>query len=277
MLQILEKGHTALGLNFNIYDDNMREAAIVVYRMLLDIDDDKLEPMTRWAAVNINKDMFVYAIQLASLYGNKFKKEQILPPFIRKPNHFVNSEALWKAMHLKIAQGMINEEDSKLNQYYKNDDTYVITINTNYSGWNLPLNGCDREINYFKEDIALNSYYYGVHLLHPFWMTNDELDQLNPRHAEHYYFTHKQLMARYKLEKEHLKNVSKNATECGKCDIYMNTYNSYLMHDYGLPFPIKSPLKAEWNDEKAKLKSIDIAIKECISRGVLVVRISIFY
>ncbi|KAI8439355.1 hypothetical protein MSG28_013176, partial [Choristoneura fumiferana] len=268
MLQILEKGHTSLGLNFNIYDDNMREAAIAVFRMLLDVEDNKLEPITRWAAVNINKDMFEYAIQLASLYGNKFKKEQILPPFVRKPNHFVNSEALWKAMHLKIGQGIINEEDSKLNQYYKNDN--IITINTNYSGWNLPLNGCDREINYFKEDIALNSYYYGVHLLHPFWMTNDELDQLNPRHAEHYYFTHKQLMARFKLEKEHLKNAPENATECGKCDINMNTYNSYLMHDYGLPFPIKSPLKAEWNDDRAKLKSIDIAIKECVSRGLLV-------
>ncbi|XP_047992740.1 uncharacterized protein LOC125231338 [Leguminivora glycinivorella] len=262
MLDILKKGHTSLGLTFNIYDDNMREATVALYRLLLDVDDDKFDVIERWARVNINKDMFDYAWRLASLYGNKFKKEEMLPPFIKKPNHFVNSETMWKAMHLKLGNGMFNEEDAKLNQYYRSDD--VLFINTNYSGWNLPQNGCDREINYLKEDIALNSYYHGVHLLHPFWMSNDDLDLLNPRHAEHYYFTHKQLMARYQLEKEHL-NKDCNET----CDINQNSYNSYLMHDYGLPFPIKSSNK-EWNDGRARLKSIDIAIRECISRGLLV-------
>lgn len=249
------------GLTFSIYNDNMREATIALFRLLQFSDDDKVNAIKEWASHNINSDVVDYAFRLVSLFRDNLSKDQV-PPFMSKPNYFVNTEAITKALKLKINNGKFDVHEAQIQQFYRTDDK--ITINANYSGWHLWNDECKDHLDYFREDIGVNSYYYGMHLLYPFWMNKDELTGIDPKYAEQYYFIHQQLMARYNLEKEHLKHFNKSAdTNC------YDDFVPYLTYDNGLPFASRSSVRGEWNEEYARIKSIDIAIKECITRGVI--------
>ncbi|CAH0720332.1 unnamed protein product, partial [Brenthis ino] len=259
--QHLEDGHIMKGLTFSIYDDNMREATIALFRLLQYSDDDKVNAIKEWASHNINSDVVDYAFRLVSLFRDNLSQGQV-PPFMSKPNYFVNAEAITKALKLKINNGKFDVQEAQIQQFYRTDDK--ITINANYSGWHRWNDECKDHLDYFREDIGVNSYYYGMHLLYPFWMNKDELTGIDPKYADQYYFIHQQLMARYNLEKEHLKHFNKSAdTNC------YDDFIPYLTYDNGLPFSSRSSVHREWNEEYARIKSIDIAIKECITRGVI--------
>ncbi|XP_038222259.1 arylphorin subunit alpha-like [Zerene cesonia] len=262
LLKHIEDGHAMKGLTFNIYDDNMRETTIALFRIFQTVDKENLYIIRDWARDNINKDMLDYAWRLISLYRIDAYSKENDPPFISKPNYYINSEAIIKAFQLKSKTDKFDSEDAKINQIYKENDNII--INANYSSWNLINDGCDGDVDYFREDIGLNSYYYGVHLKFPFWMSNDELSAVDTRYAEQYYYIHQQLLARYSLEKEHLR--VRNMSSDSNC---FRDYNPYLLHDNGLPFPTRSSILPQWSDEQARIKAIDIAIRECISRGVI--------
>lgn len=272
--QFIKNGTTEKSLTFNIYDDNMREAAIALFRFLQNIEMNDYEKTIEWAEKNINRDMLNYAIRLNYLYSFKINRKEVTqtPCYVEKPNYFINSEIILKALRVQIAlthRGDLSKE-SKAEQFYQLHN--FIVMNTNYSGWYLQQNGGDEVLNYFREDIALNCYYLGIHLLHPFWMSNEELDEINSRHAEHYYYSHQQLSARYHLENEYIRQQNKvSINTVGRTD-----YNPNLVYDNGLPFPVRPPVQNKWNDEHAKLKAIDIAIRECINRG-LIIMVSFFY
>ncbi|XP_063829461.1 basic juvenile hormone-suppressible protein 2-like [Ostrinia nubilalis] len=262
----VEKGVTEKGLTFNIYDDDMRNAAIALFRLLRDtriynrVDYEKIK---KWANANVNSDMYDYAKRLTSLYSiSRGSEETLLPPFIFKPNYFVNGETIMKAMFIKNNNGQFSDSNLK-NQVFRIDKRII--INSNYSGWNIPLNGCDEKISYFKDDATLNSYYYGVHLRHPYWMPNEELDEINPKHPEHFYYIHQQLLARYRLEKEHLGTAFVKSSK-QTCE---PEYNPYLYYENGLAFPTRSSILGDMQENITYLKSIDIAIKECIYRGLV--------
>ncbi|KOB76639.1 Hexamerin 4 [Operophtera brumata] len=250
----------------------MREAAVALFRLFQSVDDENYINLKKWAEQNINNEMYVYALRLDSLYGTNTPQNSILPPFILNPRYFVNSETITKAFTMLEdlkENGKIDPATAEEDQYDEVFSAFdrkqqFIVIDSNYSGWNLPKNGIDEDINYFREDVGLNSYYLGMHLLHPFWMSNEELDMSYSRHAEHYYYVHQQLMARYLLEKEHL---PKNKPIDGRDD---TDYVPYLSYKNGLPFPTRSCIRGDWDSEKALIKSIDIAIKECIARGLII-------
>ncbi|KAM3965818.1 arylphorin subunit alpha [Aphomia sociella] len=261
-IDYMNKGYAMKGITFNIYDDNTRETAIALFHMLQEVKKGDMAFVMDWARSNINKHMLEYVLRLLTLYNNNVI-EKLLPPFIYKPHYFVNSETIAKALNLKINKGYINRQEAEVYQIYKKHDN-ILYINTNYSSWNSPADTYDILVNYFREDISLNSHYYGVHLAHPFWMSNEELDQINPRHAEHYHFKHQQLLARYNLEKEHLRNVKTVNRQ------YDSDFCSFLSYENGLAFPTRSSFLGEPNEYKVALKSIDIALKEFISRRLII-------
>ncbi|CAK1555808.1 unnamed protein product [Leptosia nina] len=257
-----EAGRAIKGLTFNIYDDNMRDATIALFRIFQCVDNEKLWLIRDWARENVNKAMFDYAWRLVSLYRVDAASKENEPPFISKPNYYINSEAIIKAFQFKTENFMTDTQIAKINQIFAGNN--LVVINTNYSSWNLISEGCEENLDYFREDIALNSYYYGVHLQYPFWMSNDELSGVDPRYAERDFYIHQQLLARYFLEKQHYR--ARNVSSESNC---FRDYNPYLLHDNGLPFPTRSSVLPQWNEEQARIKSIDIAIRECISRGVI--------
>ncbi|XP_059052759.1 arylphorin subunit alpha-like [Achroia grisella] len=263
LMEYINKGFTMKGITFNIYDDNTRKATIALFEMLQDVKKHDIPFVMDWVQSNINEHMYEYVLRLFTLYGNHVV-EKLLPPFIYKPHYFVNSETIAKAYRIKANKGQIDSQEATIYQIYKNKDD-IVYINTNYSGWNLQQDTCDLQVNYFREDIALNSYYYGVHLAHPFWMPNDYLDSINPRHAEHYHYKHQQLLARYLLEKEHLTNM--NITLYPQCG---GDYYPFLSYENGLNFPTRSSVHKISNEYKVALKSIDIALKEFISRRLVI-------
>ncbi|XP_053610979.1 basic juvenile hormone-suppressible protein 2-like isoform X2 [Plodia interpunctella] len=260
---LLEKGFALKGITFNMYDSNTREATIALFRVLQDVNPNDIKLVKEWAKQNINEDIFNYALLLSALYSNKVELSDILPPFINKPNFFVNSETIFKALKLKLNHGNLSPQEAETLQIRKLDDS-TYTINTNYSGWNHPINKCDQDTNYFREDISLNSYYFGLHLLHPFWMSNEELDAINPRHAEHYLFSLKQLLSRYKLEKLHVPKEDNPDSE--ECDI---DYRPYLIYENGLSFPNRPSFVSSKDISRENFVSIDIALRECLSRRII--------
>ncbi|KAJ8715016.1 hypothetical protein PYW08_004997 [Mythimna loreyi] len=261
----VKKGATEKGRTFNIYDDNMQEAASSLFELLHGAEEAGYNAEKLFNFDELNEDLVTYATQLHMLYRDKTVDISAFPPpFITKPNFFVNGETIVKALKLTnyINNNIDITEEAHADQYFKTYDT--ITINTNYSGWNLPENGGDEQLNYFREDIALNSYYYGVHLRHPYWMFRQRLYAMNSRHDEHYYYIHQQLAARLRLEKEHL--LQDNRTKKNN----FSDFHPYLIHENGLPFPSRSGTLGHWNEDRAKIKTIDIAIRECMSRGLIV-------
>ncbi|XP_023936945.1 arylphorin subunit alpha-like [Bicyclus anynana] len=255
-------GHTLKGLTFTIYDDNMREAAVALFRILQNIDESKITIIREWARKHINKDILEYALRLTSLHRRDDAVKELEPPFVTKPNLFLNSETIHKALMLKIHNGNIDPQEEEIYQIFKEQD--LVIINTNYSGWNQQNLNCIDYLDYFRQDIGLNSYYYGMHLLYPFWMSNNELSAIDSRYAEHYYYIHRHLMARYKMEKQHL--FKKSIIPDSKC---YDDFIPNLSYENGLPFPSRSSVQAGLNEEQTRMKSIDIAIKECITRGVI--------
>ncbi|XP_022823237.1 arylphorin subunit alpha-like [Spodoptera litura] len=266
LTDFIQKSATLKGLTFNIYNEDMKDVANGLFKLLYNAEDFGYDIEKIINLNEFNDDLVTYAKQINLLYRDKkFNVDEYPPPFITKPNHFVNGETIVKA--LKLANYINNDiditDEANVDQYFKTYD--ILTINSNYSGWNLPENGGEESLNYFREDIGLNSYYYGMHLMHPFWLIHNKLYTANSRSDEHYYYIHQQLASRLYLEKEHLRqeNVTKK-TEFGD-------YHPYLIHENGLPFPTRSGTMGDWNEDRAKIKSIDIAIKECMARRLIVI------
>lgn len=157
-----------------------------------------------WAQDNMNFDMYDYAMRLVLTYKPtpKFYME---PPYLTRPNFYINGETISKVYQIIKRYYKYTYEDRLYKKMYTTPRGVI--INTNYSGWQLENKNCfgynyDSGIKYFTEDLELNSYYYGLNLLYPYWMTNGDLEEIDIRYAEHYYFVHKQLLARYYLEME---------------------------------------------------------------------------
>ncbi|KAF9416843.1 hypothetical protein HW555_005973 [Spodoptera exigua] len=263
--EFVKKGGSLKGLIFNIYNDEMKDVASHLFELLHNAersgyDIDKLINLKEF-----NDDLVTYVSQINSLYRDKYAGVDVYPPpFTTKPHYFVNGETIIKALKLVnyINNNIDITDNAHVDQYFKTYD--ILTINTNYSGWNLPENGGEELLNYFREDIGLNSYYYGVQLMHPFWMFRHRLYTSNSRPDEHYYYIHQQLAARLYLEKEHLRQ------ENGTKKTEFGDYHPYLIYENGLPFPTRSGTMGDWNEDRAKIKTIDIAIRECMSRGLIV-------
>lgn len=224
------------------------------------LEGKKLQRFSQWAEENINSVMYDYVRRLGSLHGTNL--QPLPPPFITKPNYFVNSETIFKAATLKSNEGRFHPDDATVKQYFRTDDT--IFINTNYSGWNAPHKGCATRLNYFREDIGFNSYAYGLKLLLPFWMTNIEIELKNPGLFEFVYYKWNYLYARYLLEFKHTEDRDGTITSC------IDQYDPNLVYDNGLRFPIRPTYTFSWNEGKALISSLDVTIKELLRRGVII-------
>lgn len=236
----------------------MRKIAITLFHLIKDLDEDIINKLHPWLLINVNTDLREYVYKLLPIYSNNKNYDNLCtcPPFVVNPKYYTNAETITKANLLVLMNETIYADYSTGN---------IISINTNYSGWNLMANGYLKNLNYFREDIGLNAFYLGLHYLHPFWMSNKELDELHPRHAEHYYYAHHQLLARYVLEVNTIKND--NTTQ--DLNNY-DRYDPYLRYDNGLSFPVRY-FDLTMNDKRwTYIKTMQILIKETLSRDFII-------
>lgn len=123
-----------------------------------------------------------------------------------------------------------NTDSKKFGNY----DTYIIPAN--YSGWYMSREyDNEHKLNYFTEDIGLNAYYYYFRKEYPFWMKGEEFG-LQKYRGEEYLYGHKQLLARYFLER--LSNDIGHKVEDFSWyeQFYTGYYPTMTFHN-GLPFP----------------------------------------
>jgi hypothetical protein len=112
-------------------------------------------------------------------------------------------------------------------------DTYIIPAN--YSGWYVSREyDVEQKLNYFTEDIGLNAYYFYFRHDFPFWLKSEEFG-LQKYRGEEYLYGHKQLLARYYLER--LSNdIGKIEDYDWNNEFYTGYYPTMIYHN-GLPLP----------------------------------------
>jgi len=117
-------------------------------------------------------------------------------------------------------------------------------IYANYSGNYVKPNLDDEyKLDYFMEDIGLNTYYYYFRQVMPFWFDFKEFDikQFNfPKdfRGYYYYFNHKQLLGRYYLER--ISNDLGGIEDFDWNKPFYPGYYSTLMYNNGIMMPQRS-------------------------------------
>lgn len=189
-------------------------------------DFDTFFKTALWARIYLNEMQFVIAFYNAVIRREDTKFLQLPPPYELYPYGFFNSEVLEKAHHAKL----FGKLDSKKFGAY---DTYIIPAN--YSGWYLTRDyDLEHKMNYFTEDIGLNAYYFFFRFEYPFWMKGDEFG-LQKYRGEEYLYGHKQLVARYYLER--LSNDIGKIEDFDWHNEFHKGYYPTMTYQNGLPLP----------------------------------------
>lgn len=109
-------------------------------------------------------------------------------------------------------------------------------IHANYSGWYMSHGYNSEEVlSYFTEDVGLNAYYFFAKQERPFWMGSAEYNMNKDTRGERYYYVHKNLLARYYLER--LSNGLGEIEEINWQGPIQTGFHPTIVHPTGLPFP----------------------------------------
>lgn len=248
-------------------NDKHMEQAILVFRMLYFAKDfDTFLRTACFFRERINGGMFVYALTCA-VYHREDCRGIVLPaPYEIYPYFFVDGHVINKALMVKSSKAAT---DPALYEYYgiKVTDKNLVYIDWRKGVRHL-MSGEDR-LNYFTEDIDVNTLFYNLHLNYPYWMVEDEYSINKERRGEVTMYTYNQFLARYRIERLAHK----------MCDITPINFNEPLMTGYwpkirlhtGDEMPVRSNnvlLVNKYNrKEKMYIDDIEKIIRESITKG----------
>jgi len=181
-----------------------------------------------WARTHVNKQLFVYSLNVACLFRPDL--EGIVLPAIYEifPWYFFDMETIEVAEKYRM---------SGFHNVKKLDNMYNVVIKANYSNHFGEVNS-DHKLAYFHEDVGLNAFYYYYNLDYPYWTKGVPGHELNKdRRGEFYLYTHWQLLARYYMER-----LSHGLGEIPHFNMYENVDSGYYsgLHYYnGISFPTR--------------------------------------
>lgn len=115
-----------------------------------------------------------------------------------------------------------------------NVETYMIAANYS-SKYMAPFVDNEYKMDYYIEDVGLNAYYYYFRMMFPFWMNSSRHNIPKEIRGQLYFFIHRQLMARYYLER--MSNGLGNVEEFDWHKPIYPGYYSTLMYPNGIPVP----------------------------------------
>lgn len=178
----------------------------------------------------MNEGLFVYAFSAAIFQRQDCRGFRLPPPYEIFPNLYFDSKVIQEAYRIKMSMGRKSMDSVNSYMIYSNYSSY----------YTKPYHYYDNEykMDYYFEDVGLNSYYYMYRQVFPFWMNSKEFNIPFERRGDMYFYMHQQLLARYYLER-----LSNGMGEIEDFDFYKpfaTGFYSNLMYPNGVSMPMRS-------------------------------------
>lgn len=251
---------------FSVFYPEHLEEAVALFKVFYYAKDfDTFYNTAVWARFNVNEKLFTYVLAVAIIHRHDTKYIRVPPLHEIAPHYFFNNEVIQAAYRVKM--GDANVKKSIGVKYHEGGD---VIIHSNYSGWYISHEDADEQLNYFTEDIGLNvNYFYFVHD-YPFWMSSHEYNLQKVVRGESYYYGHKQILARYYMER--LSNDLGEIELINWNEPIFTGYYPTLNHPNGLPFPTResySKIPYYKYDELHDVQEIETRIYNAIDTGYI--------
>lgn len=204
---------------FSIFNEEHLEQAILLFKLFYHANSYEIFYKTAlWARNHINEGLYVYSLSVALIHRLDTAHIPLPPIYEIYPHYFFHTEVIQKA------------------QYYKQ-----ISNNEKYHHYIIYSNHSNHYLDYYTEDLGVNSFYYYYNLHYPFWMT-----EVHEHYGEIFYHMYQQILARYYLER-----LSHHHGEIPSLNWDLpleDSFYPHLSYPNGLEFPIR-PQHAHYNDK----------------------------
>ena len=247
------------GEMFSVFYPPLLKEMMALFRLFYYANDfETFYKTALWARNNMNEAEYVLALYNAVIRRPDTQYIQLPPPYELYPHYSFNSEVMEKAEHASLfglrGNSILSFPLAFISQKQQNGKIISLISETsgeykayilpaNYSGWYLNRDYyLENKLNYFTEDIGLNSYYFFFRLAYPFWMPSSEFGLSDSIRGAEYLYGHQQLMNRYYLER-----LANDLPKLEDFDWQKSFYAGYyptIVHKNGLPFP----QRPEWSD-----------------------------
>ncbi|XP_035914531.1 hexamerin-1.1 [Anopheles stephensi] len=187
----LEKGEI-----FTIYNELYLRQTYALFSFLYNSADwDTYYKNLIWARDNINEGMFIYVVHLTVMHRSDLQGLVLPAIYEIYPYYFFNTDVIRSISYKKLYDPKFGfYGNGKYNVVYANyTASYPVDYYNNFY--------TEEYLNYYTEDIGLNSYYYYFMMDYPFFLGGDKFGLMKDRRGELYWYMHQQLLARYNLER----------------------------------------------------------------------------
>ncbi|XP_061713967.1 basic juvenile hormone-suppressible protein 1-like [Cydia pomonella] len=242
------------------------EQAVRVFRILYFAKDfDVFIRTCCWLRERLNGGMFTYALTAAVFHRVDCRGIVLPAPYEIYPYFFVDTDVIQRASVLKMSK--LNIDNVLMNYWGVKivKDKNICLIDAR-KGLRTVM-GKDDKINYFTEDIDLNTYYYYLHMNYPYWMDNEVYGLHKERRGEVMMYSGQQLLARYRLER----------LSHGMCDIKMIKWDEKIEGGYwpklrlhnGFEMPARVGNVEVLNEDNLRLKLVCDDVEKIIRQAIL--------
>lgn len=227
---IKHKWYLPRAVPFSVYEPAHAFEALTLFNVLYSANDYETFYKTAvYLRDIINEGLFVYVLN--TVIVQRADTQGITIPLIYEvfPSYFNSGEIMTTAQR-------INVHGNKFIENYPS--TYLwdnnVVISWNATSW--PYYGKNFAVTYFTHDYGLNAYNYHVNLAYPYWLGGNVIPGFKrARRGEIWWFYHKQLLARYYMER--LSNGLGEIPEI--TEVVEDGYNPGLLYHNGIPFPVR--------------------------------------
>ncbi|XP_015594791.1 arylphorin subunit alpha [Cephus cinctus] len=203
----------------------MRDEVTALYNLFYEAKDfDTFYKTAIWAKMHLNEMMFSYAYQIAVFHRPDTKYITLPPLYEVNPFYFFDSQLINDVKNIKMKYGTAKLEKN-----------YLVFANyTPMCSMDTYLES-DHKLNYFMEDIGLNSYYYHMRAMFPLFVSDKNLNYTRDVRGEIYLYGHKLLMSRYYMER--LSNDLEDVEDFDWTMPFVPGFYKEMVHPNGVMFP----------------------------------------
>ncbi|CAH2984064.1 unnamed protein product [Chilo suppressalis] len=229
--QLIEGGWVLpFNVPFSVLEQQHRWQAATFFNLLYSAKTkDVFYKTLVYLRAHINEYMLVYVASVAIAHRPDTQGFIVPPLYEIFPSFFNNAEIMTTAQRISV-HGKNYMEHYPSTYIWDND----VVIRRNATVW--PYYTKYLPLSYFTHDFALNNFYYNMHILYPSWLGGETVPLVKDRRGEWYWFMHKQLVARYYMER-----LCNGLGEIPELDMHLveEGYASGLIHQAGISYPVR--------------------------------------